>query len=132
MPKLDWRVDALDLLFARENNGGLYFGKTAPQPLNVKRIWWVNKKHKKKIKRRVKKKKEKAAAQQTQERLKKQMGLFERLPSQCSACSKPFPKTREAHMTWQVVVRHDEETVRLFCPACQAKAQQLMENNNEV
>ena len=89
----------------------------------------MDKKHKKKLKRAAKKKKEKAAAQEVQAKLDKQMNMFERLPSKCSACEKPFPKTREAHMTWQVVVR--EENVRLFCPECQQKAKQLVENNNE-
>ena len=90
----------------------------------------MDKKHKKKLKRAAKKKKEKAAAQEVQAKLDKQMNMFERLPSKCSACEKHFPKTREAHMTWQVVVR--EENVRLFCPECQQKAKQLVENNNEV
>ena len=90
----------------------------------------MDKKHKKKIKRTAKKKKAKAAAQQAQNKMKKQLGMFDRLPSQCSACIKEFPKTREAHMTWQVVVR--EENVRLFCPECQQKAKELVENNNEV
>tara|TARA_Y100000592_G_C5308640_1_gene238976 strand:+ start:179 stop:454 length:276 start_codon:yes stop_codon:yes gene_type:complete len=89
----------------------------------------VNKKHKKKLKRAAKKKKEKATAEESQVKIKKQMGLFSRLPKTCSACRKDFPKTREAHMTWQVVVR--EESVRLFCPECQDKVKELVENNNE-
>ena len=90
----------------------------------------MDKKHKKRLKRAAKKKKEKAAAEEAQVKIKKQMGMFSRLPESCSACQKHFPKTREAHMTWQVVVR--EEKVRLFCPDCQQKAKALVENNNEV
>jgi len=90
----------------------------------------VDKKHKKKLKRAAKKKKEKAVVEEVQTKLKKQMGMFSRLPDSCSACQKNFPKTREAHMTWQVVIR--KEKVRLFCPECQEKAKQLVENNNEV
>lgn len=92
----------------------------------------MNKKHKKKLKRAAKKKKEKAVAQEVQTKMKKQMGMFDRLPSACSACKEHFPKTREAHMTWRVVVKAEKEKVWLFCPDCQQKAKELAENNNEI
>lgn len=90
----------------------------------------MNKKHKKKLKRTAKKKKDKAQAQQQQEQLKKQMNMFDRLPQTCSACEVPFPKTREAHMSWKVVVRNQEQQVRLFCPACLEKASKLVEEQS--
>ena len=90
----------------------------------------MDKKHSKKIKRNKKKKKEKRLASEQQQRLAKQINMFDRLPKKCTACNEDFPKTREAHMTWQVVVR--EEKVRLFCPECQQKAKEMVENNNEV
>ena len=92
----------------------------------------MDKKHKKKLKREAKKKKEKAASQEAQNKMKKQMGMFDRLPDACSTCEKSFPKTREAHMSWQVVVRNEQETVSLFCPECQEKARKVLENNNEI
>ena len=92
----------------------------------------MDKKHKKKLKRAAKKKKEKAASQQAQDDLKKQMNMFDRLPGECSTCEKDFPKTREAHMTWKVVVKTEKQKVWLFCPECQEKAKELVENNNEV
>ena len=92
----------------------------------------MDKKQKKRLKRASKKKKEKAQAQQQQEHLKKQMNMFDRLPKTCSACAKVFPKTREAHMTWKVTVRNKEQQVRLFCPECQEKVLDLVENNNEI
>ncbi len=92
----------------------------------------MDKKHKKKLKRAAKKKKDKTVAQESQTKMKKQMGMFDRLPDECSACGKHFPKTREAHMTWRVVVRTEQKQVRLFCPECQERAAQLVENNNEV
>ncbi len=92
----------------------------------------MDKRHKKKLKRSAKKKKEKATAQVAQEKMKKQMGMFDRLPGKCSTCNKDFPKTREAHMTWRVTVHNKEQMVRLFCPDCQEKAKELVENNNEV
>ena len=60
------------------------------------------------------------------------MGMFDMLPEKCSACEKEFPKTREAHMTWQVVVKSKEKKVWLYCPECQQKAKELMESNDEV
>ena len=92
----------------------------------------MHKRHKKKLKRAAKKKKEKYLAQEAENKMKRQLGMFDRLPSKCSACAKEFPKTREAHMTWQVVVRNEKQQVRLFCPDCQEKAKELVENNNEV
>ena len=92
----------------------------------------MDKKHKKKLKRLSKKKKEKKLAQEQQQRMTKQMNMFEHLPSNCSACKQDFPKTREAHMTWRVAVRTEEEVVRLFCPDCQEKAKELVEKKNEI
>ena len=91
----------------------------------------MDKKHAKKIKRDKKKKKEKSQVQEEQQRLKKQMNMFDKIPESCSACKKDFPKTREAHMAWRVTVRHDQELVRLFCPDCQAAADQLVERRDE-
>ena len=92
----------------------------------------MNKKHKKSLKRAAKKKHEKQTAHEAQIKLKKQLGLFDRLPEQCSLCAEAFPKTRDAHMSWQVVVHNTKETVRLFCPQCQNQAKKVVENNNEV
>lgn len=87
----------------------------------------MDKKHKKKLKRAAKKKKDKAQAQHLQEQLAKQMNMFDRLPEACSACGEDFPKTREAHMSWRVIVRNKEQQVRLFCPDCLEKANSLAE-----
>ena len=91
----------------------------------------MDKRYKKRLKRQAKKKKEKASALESQNKMKKQIGMFERLPNSCSACALPFPKTREAHMTWQVVVRNQEQQVRLFCPECLGKARQLLEGETK-
>tara|TARA_R100000008_G_C3528153_1_gene137734 strand:- start:280 stop:567 length:288 start_codon:yes stop_codon:yes gene_type:complete len=91
----------------------------------------VDKKHKKKLKRAAKKKKEKALAKEAQNKIKKQVGMFDKLPSECSTCEKHFPKTREAHMTWRVVVKTEKEKVWLFCPECQQKAKELAEGEKD-
>ena len=92
----------------------------------------MNKKHSKKLKRAKKKKKEKKISEEQHRRLSKQMNMFDRLPDTCSACKKEFPKTRQAHATWKVVVRTEKQQVRLFCPQCQELANKLMEEQNEV
>jgi len=92
----------------------------------------MDKKHKKKLKREAKKKKEKARARQQQEHITKQINMFDRLPGDCSTCGKDFPKTREAHMTWRVVVKPEKEKVWLFCPDCQEKVKKMVEKQNEV
>ena len=92
----------------------------------------MDKRHKKKLKRAAKKKQDKAKAQQHEQKLSKQMNMFDRLPKACSSCSKKFPKTREAHMTWKVTVRNKEQQVRLFCPDCLEKAKAAVENSNEL
>jgi hypothetical protein len=92
----------------------------------------MDKKHKKKLKRATKKKKDKALTQEVQNKLNERMSMFGRRPDECSACNKEFPMTREAHMSWQVVVRNKEQLVRLFCPDCQQKARELVEKQNEV
>ena len=92
----------------------------------------MDKKHAKKVKRSKKKKKEKKLADEQQQRLIKQMNMFDRMPDACSTCKKDFPKTREAHMAWRVVVRNEEQQVRLFCPSCQELATKMAEEQNEV
>jgi len=87
----------------------------------------MDKKHKKKLKRSTKKKKEKRLAADQEQKMRNQMNMFDRLPSACTACGETFPKTREAHMSWRVVVRHQEQQVRLFCPQCLKKATKLAE-----
>lgn len=85
----------------------------------------MDKKQKKRLKRATKKKKDKAAADQTKNKLKNQMNMFDRLPDNCSSCGKEFPKTREAHMTWRVAVKTQEQKVWLYCPDCQEKMKGL-------
>ena len=47
------------------------------------------------------------------------MMQFDKLPNQCSACTKPYDKKdKQMAMTWNVVVREKENIVRLYCPDC--------------
>ena len=88
----------------------------------------MDKKHKKKLRRAVKKKKEKTAAQEAQNKMKKQMGMFDRLPDHCLSCTKEFDKKDKSMvMAWSGVVREKEGVVRLYCPDCWQKAIDVVE-----
>ena len=62
--------------------------------------------------------------------LEKKIGLFDKLPKQCTNCDKPYDKSsKEMAMTWSVVVREQEGIVRLYCPECMDWAKNFI---NEV
>ena len=84
--------------------------------------------------RKIKRKKFKEARKQTEKDLSEKLNMFDRLPSECNACTSDFDKkNREMVMSWNVVVR--EETVRLYCPKCwstaQSAAAKVMGETNE-
>ena len=60
--------------------------------------------------------------------MQEKLGLFEKIPDNCSACEKAYDKKdKEMVMTWNVVVREKEEIVRLYCPECWSMAKDLIE-----
>ena len=74
--------------------------------------------------RKLRRNKKKQAKKDMQEKL----GLFEKIPDNCSACEKAYDKKdKEMVMTWNVVVREKEEVVRLYCPECWTMAKDLIE-----
>jgi len=69
----------------------------------------------------------KEMGQESAENLSQKISQFGKLPSQCSACTEPFDKKdRDMLASWSVVVK--QEVVRLFCPECIKKAQEVIEN----
>ena len=69
-----------------------------------------------------------------EKKMAKRLMMFDMLDDECAACLKPFDKKSKEHaMTWNVVVREQEKVVRLYCPDCWDKAQQIIkqvENQN--
>ena len=58
-----------------------------------------------------------------EQKLAEKISQFQSLPDECLACTKPFDKTnKEMVKTWNVVVRNDKDTVRLYCPDCWSMA----------
>tara|TARA_B100000676_G_C18001787_1_gene801294 strand:- start:759 stop:1034 length:276 start_codon:yes stop_codon:yes gene_type:complete len=77
----------------------------------------------------VRKIKDKKKHKQVKKDLKQKMGLFDMLPEECLACEEPFDKQdKEQVMSWSVVVKHDPEVVRLYCPDCWTKAQTIVKD----
>jgi len=77
----------------------------------------------------VRKLKNKKKHKQVQKDVKEKLGLFDQLPEECLACEAPFDRqNREQVMSWSVVVRHNPETVRLYCPDCWSKAQEVVKD----
>tara|TARA_R100000808_G_C2138867_1_gene146838 strand:+ start:945 stop:1241 length:297 start_codon:yes stop_codon:yes gene_type:complete len=57
------------------------------------------------------------------------VALFGKLPDYCLTCEEPFDKmNKEQVMSWNVVVNEKEEQVRLYCPDCWGKAQEIIKD----
>ena len=77
---------------------------------------------KRKLARNQVKKNKKAEKQMT-----KKLMMFDKLEDECASCEKPYDKKSKEHaMTWNVVVREKEDIVRLYCPECWDKANELI------
>ena len=64
-------------------------------------------------------------------RVAEKVAQFNKMPSQCSACAEPFDKKdRDMVSNWSVVVR--QEIVRLFCPICIKKTQEVLNENKSI
>ena len=64
--------------------------------------------------------------------LEKKIGLFDKLPKQCTNCDKPYDKKdKKMAMTWNVVVREQEDKVNLCCPVCWDEAHKLIAQMKE-
>lgn len=77
----------------------------------------------------VRKLKNKKTHKQTQKDYKEKLGLFDMLPEECLACGLEFDRQdKKQVMSWNVVVRNEENKVNLYCPDCWSKAQQVVKD----
>jgi hypothetical protein len=87
-------------------------------------LWAPQTKKKKKVsslKKKLKRQQEKEAKKDLQEKV----GLFNKLSEECLVCQKDFyKKNKEMVMSWSVIV--NEDTVRLYCPECWDRANNLI------
>lgn len=68
----------------------------------------------------------KKMGEENAENLVEKISQFSKLPDACSACQKPFDKKdKDMVQSWNVVAK--QETVRLFCPECIRKTQEILD-----
>ena len=66
-------------------------------------------------------------AKHAKKKMKQQIQMFDKLADECAACEKFFDKKSKEHAkTWNVVIREEEEIVRLYCPECWGKAKKFI------
>ena len=81
--------------------------------------------------RKQRRKLKKQAGAAASEALAGAVSQFGKLPQQCSACDKQFDKqNKEMVQSWSVVVK--QEIVRLFCPDCIKKTQEILNERRET
>ena len=69
---------------------------------------------------------------QAEKDMSEKIGLFNKIPESCDACDKPFDKkNKDMVMSWNVVVKSEEEVVRLYCPECWSKAKEIIKEFNK-
>ena len=78
--------------------------------------------------RKIKRNQAKAKAKQAQKRIQQKMNMFDKIPSQCLTCDKPFDKmNKEDVSSFRVVVRESEGKVNLYCDDCWDKAVNILQ-----
>ena len=84
----------------------------------------MNRKQRRARDRQIKKSKAKTSE------MEQKLGLFDLMPNQCLVCHKSFDKTdKEQVMSWNVVVREQEQSVKIYCPSCWNNAIKIL---NEI
>ena len=77
----------------------------------------------------LKRKLKRTGQKKAKKKMNQQLGLFDKTPSECMTCRKPYDKKLKEHVqTWRVVVREKEKRVHLYCPVCWEKAINFIEN----
>ena len=71
----------------------------------------------------------KQAKSEGNKELATKIALFDKLPNKCLACQKEFDKqNKEMVMSWTVIVKEEENKIRLYCPDCWTMAQEVLKN----
>ena len=79
------------------------------------------------ITRKIKRKGLAKRRRQAEKDMSEKIGLFNMIPESCDACDEPFDKkNRDMVMSWNVVVKSEQEVVRLYCPECWQKAKEII------
>ena len=74
---------------------------------------------------------EKRTDKSTTQNLSEKISQFNQLPEKCNACQKEYDKRDKTMIqSWSVVVK--QEVVRLFCPDCIKKTQEILNASTEA
>ena len=64
---------------------------------------------------------------QVKKDMEEKLGLFHKIPDNCTMCEIPFDKKDKKQVqSWRVVVREKEKRVNLYCPTCWDHANELL------
>jgi len=81
------------------------------------------------IERKMRRKNAKKSKKLAEKDVAAKVALFGKLPDYCLTCEEPFDKMNKEQVTsWNVVVNQDKEEVRLYCPNCWEKAQEIIKD----
>jgi len=84
------------------------------------------------LERKLRRSQAKKEKKKTERALAEKVALFGHLSNKCLTCEAPFDKMdKEQVMTWNVVVRQEEEKVNLYCPDCWNKAREVIDGLKE-
>jgi hypothetical protein len=76
-----------------------------------------------KLKENARKEKKRQAKREIQEKI----GMFNKIPDHCLVCENPFDKkNKKMVLEWFVIVKNESKTVRLYCPDCWNRANNLL------
>ena len=81
------------------------------------------------LERKLSRKKGNKGKKDAEKEMATKVALFGKLSDKCLTCEKPFDKMdKEQVMSWNVVVRQEEEKVNLYCPECWEKALKIIDD----
>ena len=81
------------------------------------------------IERKLRRQQTKKSKKKAEKEMAVKVALFNKLPDKCLTCEAPYDKTnKDMVTTWSVVVRQEEELVRLYCPTCWEKAVEIIQD----
>tara|TARA_R110000824_G_C15162002_1_gene671971 strand:- start:838 stop:1131 length:294 start_codon:yes stop_codon:yes gene_type:complete len=64
---------------------------------------------------------------QAKREMKEKIGMFNKIPDHCLVCEEPFDKkNKKMVLEWFVIVKNESKTVRLYCPDCWSRANNLL------
>ena len=84
------------------------------------------------LERKLRRKQANKSKKESEKEIAAKVALFGKMDDKCLTCQKAFDKTdKEQVMTWNVVVRQEEEKVNLYCPNCWEKAMEIVQGLQE-